>query len=73
MIKLASRVERHQRRRAEKSYYHHKSEDSEKEEKREDGKEKGKTVAGDVVDQTQQKKSRDIKCFKYLGLGHIAS
>ena len=73
VIKLASRVERQHRRRAQKSYYHHKSDDGEKEEKREDGKGKGKVAAVDVVDQTQQKKSRDIKCFKCLGLGHIAS
>ena len=73
MIKLASRVERHQQRRAQKSSYHHKSDDGEKEEKREDGKGKGKAVVGKVVDQTQHKKSRDIKCFKCLGLGHIAS
>ena len=36
-------------------------------------KEKGKVVASEVVDQTQHKKSRDIKCFKCLGLSHIAS
>ena len=73
VIKLASRVERQHRRRAQKSSYHHKSDDGEKEEKREDGKGKGKVVVGEVVDQTQHKKSRDIKCFKCLGLGHIAS
>ena len=73
VIKLASRVERKHRRRAQKSYYHHKSDDGEKEEKREDGKRKGKAVVGEVVDQTQNKKSRDIKCFKCLGLSHIAS
>ena len=73
VIKLANRVERHQCRRAQKSFYHHKSDDGEKEEKREDRKGKGKVVAGDVVDQTQQKKSRDIKCFKCLGIGYVAS
>ena len=73
MIKLASRVERQHCRRAQKSYYHHKSDDGEKEEKKEDGKGKGKAVVGEVVDQTHHKKSRDIKCFKCLGLGHFAS
>ena len=53
VIKLASQVERHLRRRAHKSFYHHKLDDGEKEEKREDGKGKGKAVASDVVDQTQ--------------------
>ena len=37
VIKLASRVERHQCRQAQKSFYHHKSDDGEKEEKRETG------------------------------------
>ena len=73
MIKLASRVERHQCRWSQKSHYHHKSNDGEKEEKREDGKGKGKAVIGEAVDQTQHKKGRDTKCFKCLGLGHIAS
>ena len=72
VIKLVSRVERHQHRRSQRSYYHHKSEE---EEKKGDGKEKNKekVVAKKVNDQTQQKKSRDIKCFKCLGHGHIAS
>ena len=52
VIKLASRVERHQCRQSQKSYYHHKSDDGEKEEKQEDGKGKGEVVTGVVVDQT---------------------
>ena len=65
VIKLASRVERHQRRRSQKSYYHHKSDDGEEERK-----DKGKEVEEKAP---EQKKSRDIKCFKCLGHGHIAS
>ena len=72
VIKLVSGVERHQHKQSQKSYYHHKLDE---EEKKEDGKEKskGKVVDDKVPNQTQQRRSREIKYFRCLGHGHIVS